>query len=220
MNRTSFFTRVFVILLKLYPIQFRSEFEEEMHILFAAKVREWAGEGLVILTTACLREYFDLLHNLLIEYLTEFGKGGDMSYKGRIFFILSGCLFLAGAVLPFATVGTGSTAESVNNLSLTETLLIVTGGLILAASLINSGNFSKIISVLVSIIGSGWGVYSGLYISVYFLNGPLYAQNSSTVALGPSLILTLCASLLLVGYGLFHLASNHKHPNGLTLSTD
>jgi hypothetical protein len=85
MNRTGFFIRVFVTLLKLYPIQFRSEFEGEMQTVFTAKVMDRASEGLAILTTACLREYFDLLHNLFYEYLTAFGKGGDMSHKGRIF---------------------------------------------------------------------------------------------------------------------------------------
>jgi uncharacterized membrane protein len=216
MNRTVFFIRVFVTLLKLYPIPFRSEFEEEMQTVFTAKVMDRANEGLAILTTACLREYFDLLHNLPYEYLTAFGKGGDMSQKGRIFIILSGCLFFASAVLPWASLETGSTVESFDNPSVMP--LIVTGGLILAASLINSGNFTKTISILTSMIGLGWGVYSGASIITYFLNGPWYAQNSYTVNLGPSLILTLFASILAFSFGLFQLSLINKHPNILTLS--
>jgi len=216
MNRTSFFIRVFVTLLKLYPIQFRSEFEEEMQIVFTAKVMDRASEGLAILTPACLSEYFDLLHNLLYEYLNEFGKGEDMSHKGRIIFILTGCLFFASAVLPWASLETGSAVESFDNPSVMP--LILTGGLILAASLINSGNFTKTISVLTSMIGLGWGVYSGASIITYFLNGPWYAQNSYTVNLGPSLILTLCASILAFSFGLSQLSSINKHPNSLMIS--
>ena len=86
-----------------------------MQTIFTAKVMDRASEGLAILTIACLREYFDLLHNLLYEYLSEFGKGGDMSHKGRIIFSLTGCLFIASAVLPWASLGTGSTGESFDN---------------------------------------------------------------------------------------------------------
>lgn len=216
MNRTIFFIRVFVTLLKLYPIQFRSEFEEEMQTVFTAKVMDRASEGLAILTTACLREYFDLLHNLPYEYLTEFGKGGEMFHKGRIFFILSGCLFLAGGIFPWASAYTGSTMESFN--SPAETPLIVTGGLTLATYLIISGNFAKIISVLVSIIGLGWGVYTGILLITYFMNPPHFAQNSYYINLGPGLFLTLCASIISVSYGLFQLSSNKKHLNSLTIS--
>jgi len=216
MNRTGFFIRVFVTLLKLYPIEFRSEFEEEMQTVFAAKVMDRASERLAILTAACLREYFDLFHNLLNEYLTEFGKGGDMSHKGRIFFILSGCLFLAGAFFHWASVVTGSTVERFKGAD--ETLLYLTGGLILAASLIISGNFAKIISVLAMIIGLGLAVYTGILLMTYFMNPPHFAQNSYYINLGPGLFLTLCASILLVSYGLFQLSSNIKHPNNLTIS--
>ena len=210
MNRTVFFIRVFVTLLKLYPIQFRSEFEEEMQTVFAAEVKNRGGEGLVILTIACLREYFDLLHNLFYEYLSEFGKGGDMPHKGRIFFILSGCLFLAGGILPWASTYSGSTVESFKGAS--ETLLYLTGGLILAASLIISGNFAKIISVLAMIIGLGWAVYTGILLMTYFMNPPHFAQNSYYINLGPGLFFTLSASILSVSYVLFQLSSNKKHP--------
>jgi hypothetical protein len=210
MNRTGFFIRVFVTLLKLYPIQFRSEFEEEMQIVFTAKVMDRASEGLAILTPACLREYFDLLHNLLYEYLTAFGKGGDMSHKGRIFIILSGCLFLAGGIFPWASVVTGSTVESFKGAD--ETLLYLTGGLILAASLIISGNFAKTIPVLAMIIGLGWAVYTGILLMTYFMNPPHFAQNSYYINLGPGLFLTLSASILSVSYGLSQLSSINKHP--------
>src|SRR5450759_1807884 len=192
MNLTGFFIRVFVTLLKLYPIQFRSEFEEEMQTIFTAKVMDRASEGLAILTTACLREYFDLLYNLLYEYLTAFGKGGDMSQKGRIFIILSGCLFLAGGIFPWASTYSGSTVESFKGAS--ETLLYLTGGLILAASLIISGIFAKIIPVLAMIIGLGWAVYTGILLMTYFMNPPHFAQNPYYINLGPGLFFTLCAS--------------------------
>jgi hypothetical protein len=139
-----------------------------------------------------------------------------MSHKGRIIFILTGFLFLSGGIFPWASAYTGSTTESFKGAD--ETLLYLTGGLLLTASLINSGNFTKIISILTSMIGLGWGVYSGASIITYFLNGPWYAQNSYTVNLGPSLILTLCASILAFSFGLFQLSSINKHPNILTLS--
>ena len=214
MNRTSFFFRVFETLLKLYPIQFRSEFEEEMQIIFTAEVKNRGSEGLVVLTIACLREYFDLLHNLIYEHLTDFEKGGDMPHKGRIFFILSGCLFLAGGILPWASAYSGSTIESFKGAG--ETLFYLTGGLILAASLITSGNFAKIIPVLASLTGLGWGVYIGILLITYFMNPPHFAQNSYYINLGPGLFLTLFASILSVGYGLFRLSSNNKRLNNLT----
>jgi hypothetical protein len=215
MNQTSLFIRIFRTLLKLYPIQFRCEFEEEMQSIFTAKVMDRASEGLTILTTACLREYFDLLYNLLYEYLNEFGKVGNMSHKGRIFFILAGCLFLAGGIFPWASAYSGTTVESFKGAN--ETLLYLTGGLILAAGLIISGKFAKIISVVASIIGLGWGAYTAILLLAYFTNPPHFAQNSFYINLGPGLFLTLCASILSVIYGFFKFSSINKHPNILTI---
>jgi hypothetical protein len=151
MNRTGFLIYVFVTLLKLYPIHFRFKFEEEMQTVFAAKVMDPSNADLAIMIATCLREYFALLYNLPHEYLAEFGKGGDMTHKGRIFFILSGCLFLAGGIFPWASAYFGSTVESYKGAN--ETLLYLTGGVMLIASLILSENSAKIISFLASIIG-------------------------------------------------------------------
>ena len=99
-----------------------------------------------------------------------------------------------------------------------EALLYLTGGLMLAASFINSINFAKIISVQASIIGSGWGMYTGFLLITYFMNPPHFAQNSDYMNLGPGLFLTLFASILSVSYRLFQLSSNNKHLNSLTIS--
>jgi hypothetical protein len=133
-----------------------------------------------------------------------------MSHKGRIIFILTGFLFLSGGIFPWASAYTGSTTESFKGAD--ETLLYLTGGLLLAASLIISGKFAKIIPVLASIIGLGWAVYTGILLMTYFMNPPHFAQNSYYINLGPGLFLTLCASILSVSYGLFQLSSNKRRP--------
>ena len=139
-----------------------------------------------------------------------------MSHKGRIFFILAGCLFLAGGIFPWASTYSGSTVESFKGAS--ETLLYLAGGLILASSLIISGNFAKIIPVMAMIIGLGWAVYTGILLITYFMNPPHFAQNSYYINLGPGLFLTLSASILSVSYGLSQLSSINKHPNSLMIS--
>jgi hypothetical protein len=134
-------------------------------------------------------------------HLVEFDKGEVMSLKGRIFFILSGCLFLAGAVFPWAWVGIGSTVESFKGDNLTSTLLYLTGGAMLVASFVNSGKLTKIISALASVFGLGWGIFSVFYLVGYFTNPPRPVQSSDYVTLGSGLFLILCASILLIGYG-------------------
>jgi hypothetical protein len=215
MNRTDFFLRIYAIILRLYPSQFRSVFEEEMQTVFAAKAVDWAREGLAVLSAACLREYFDLLRNLFGEYIPGFGEGGDMSLKGRIIFILVGCSFLAGGIFPWASLFSGDTLTSYKGPN--ETLLYLTGGIILAAGLFISRKFTKITSILASVIGLGWGAYLGLGLVSYFTNPPHFAQSSDYLNFGPGLFLTLGASILLVSFGLFQLISMNKHSNNLTI---
>ena len=217
MNHTALFIRIFGTLLKLYPIPFRSEFEEEMRAVFAAKVVEWAGMDLYFLTVACLREYFDLLYNLPHEYLSGFRKGAEMSRNSRIAFILSGCLFIAGGIFPWASAYYGSTVESFKGVN--EILLFLTGGVMLVVSLINPGNFVKVISVLGIMFGLGWGVYMGILLSNYFINPPQFTQNSYYINLGPGLFLTLGACILSIGFGIFQLLSN-KRPHSLKISSN
>jgi hypothetical protein len=126
-----------------------------------------------------------------------------MSHKGQIILALAGCFFIAGGVFPWASATIGSTVESFKGAN--ESLLYLTGGLFLAASLIISGNFAKTIPLVASLIGLGWGVYLGFLLVSYFLNPPQFTQSSNSLNFGPGLFLTLCASILSAGYGLFHL---------------
>jgi len=208
MKHTDFLIHVYVTLLRLYPIQFRFEFEEEMQTVFANKVMDQANADQDIMIATCLCEYFALLYNLPYEYVSELGIGGDMSSKGRIFFILSGCLFLAGGVFPWASVYVGSTVENFKGAN--EILLFLTGGAVLVASLTLSQNLAKLISIMGCIIGLGWGVYIGFGLISYFTNPPHFPQNSDYMNLGPGLFFTMAASILLASYGIFKLSSINK----------
>lgn len=63
-----FITRVYALLVRLYPCSFRVEFEEEMHAVFADAVAEAAEQGGTSLTGVCLRELRDWPKTLLSEY--------------------------------------------------------------------------------------------------------------------------------------------------------
>ena len=135
-----------------------------------------------------------------------------MFHKGRIIFILAGCSFLAGGIFPWASFYSGSTTVA-SFKGPNEILLYLTGGVMFAAGLINSVNFAKIISILANTIGLGWSVYLGFLLISYFMNPPHFAQNSDYINFGPGLFLTLVATILSVGYGLFQISSNKRTKN-------
>ena len=132
-----------------------------------------------------------------------------MVSKSRIFFILAGCLFLASGIFPWASAYTGSTVERF--IGADKTLLYITGGILLLAGVVISGKFAKKISALAMVIGSGWGVYTGLLLTSYFGNSPHFAQNSYYINLGSGIFLILCACILSIGCGVFQLSSVNKH---------
>jgi hypothetical protein len=96
MNSTALILRVYKILLKLYPMQFRSEYEEEMVTVFALHLQDRSGDGRASYSIACLQNIFDLLCNLFPEYLAEYGKEFPMekmlSAKFQHHLIWWGCL--------------------------------------------------------------------------------------------------------------------------------
>ena len=64
----SFITYVYAFLVRLYPCDFRADFEEEMCIVFADVVAEEARRGGAPLASMCWREMRDWLWVLLSEY--------------------------------------------------------------------------------------------------------------------------------------------------------
>ena len=64
----SFITHVYASLVRLYPRDFRADFEEEMRTVFADAVAEAAGRGGASLVSVCWRELRDWPRVLLSEY--------------------------------------------------------------------------------------------------------------------------------------------------------
>ncbi len=65
---TRFLTRVYALLLRLYPRGFRDEFGEEMQATFAEAATEATHRSFIAVTRFCLRELWELLPNLTFEY--------------------------------------------------------------------------------------------------------------------------------------------------------
>lgn len=74
MSLQNIYLRIFVFLLKLYPRGFRAEFEGEMKIVFAARMKDLADSGWFQLVAAGLFEFLDLWKNLFIAYWDQFKK--------------------------------------------------------------------------------------------------------------------------------------------------
>lgn len=68
-------TRVYALLLRLYPREFRDEFGDEMQTVFADAVQEAVRTGTFALARLCWREWRELPVNSALEHWARFQKG-------------------------------------------------------------------------------------------------------------------------------------------------
>ncbi len=73
--------KIYGILLRLFPRDFRNEFREEMEYVFTANLEEASKTGVALVVRACFFELFDLPGNLLVEHLSNLRKGNVMKTK-------------------------------------------------------------------------------------------------------------------------------------------
>jgi hypothetical protein len=73
--------RIYGILLRLFPRDFKNEFREEMEEVFSASLEEAAKTGTTLVIRACFFELLDLPGNLVIEHLSNLRKGNAMKTK-------------------------------------------------------------------------------------------------------------------------------------------
>lgn len=89
-------SKIYSILLRLFPRDFQREFREEMEDVFTTNLEEAAKTNATLVVRACFFELFDLPVNLLIEHLSSLRKGNFMktlSYEvGRSRAVLMGAL--------------------------------------------------------------------------------------------------------------------------------
>jgi hypothetical protein len=71
-------SKIYGMLLRLFPRDFQNEFKEEMEDVFAASLEEAAKTGATLVVRACFFELFDLPVNLLVEHLSSLRKGNIM----------------------------------------------------------------------------------------------------------------------------------------------
>jgi hypothetical protein len=71
-------SKIYSMLLRLFPRDFRKEFKEEMEDVFTANLEEAAKTGATLVVRACFFELFDLPANLLVEHLSALRKGNMM----------------------------------------------------------------------------------------------------------------------------------------------
>ncbi len=73
--------KIYSLLLRLFPRDFRNEFGEEMEDVFTATLEEAAKTGTTLVVRACFFELFDLPGNLVVEHLSNLRKGRVMKNK-------------------------------------------------------------------------------------------------------------------------------------------
>ena len=71
-------SKIYGMLLRLFPRDFQNEFREEMEDVFTANLEEAAKTGATLVVRACFFELFDLPVNLLVEHLSSLRKGNIM----------------------------------------------------------------------------------------------------------------------------------------------
>jgi hypothetical protein len=79
MKLAPFFIHIFRSILKGYPAKFRSEFEEEMELVFTDRTLDHASQAFPVFLFSSLREFFDLFFNLFREHWIENRKELHMS---------------------------------------------------------------------------------------------------------------------------------------------
>jgi len=72
------FSKIYSILLRLFPRDFQKEFREEMEDVFTSNLEEAAQTSTTLVVRACFFELIDLPVNLLVEYLSNLRKGNFM----------------------------------------------------------------------------------------------------------------------------------------------
>lgn len=71
-------SKIYGILLRLFPREFQNEFKEEMEDVFTANLEETAKAGTTLVIRACFFELFDLPVNLVVEHLSDLRKRNSM----------------------------------------------------------------------------------------------------------------------------------------------
>jgi uncharacterized protein YacL len=88
------FSKIYSILLRLFPRDFQKEFREEMEDVFTSNLEEAAQTSTTLVVRACFFELIDLPVNLLVEHLSALRNGNFMkslSYEvGRSRAVLMG----------------------------------------------------------------------------------------------------------------------------------
>jgi hypothetical protein len=71
-------SKVYSMLLRLFPRDFQNEFKEEMEDVFTVSLEEASKTGAALVIRACFFELFDLPVNLVVEHLSNLRKGNVM----------------------------------------------------------------------------------------------------------------------------------------------
>lgn len=71
-------SKIYSLLLRLFPRDFQKEFKEEMEIVFTANLEDAAKTSAILIARACFFELFDLPDNLVVEHLSNLRKGNLM----------------------------------------------------------------------------------------------------------------------------------------------
>jgi hypothetical protein len=71
-------SKIYGMLLSLFPRDFQNEFKEEMETVFTANLEEAAKTGATLVVRACFFELLDLPVNLVGEHLSSLRKGNPM----------------------------------------------------------------------------------------------------------------------------------------------
>ena len=82
-------SKIYGMLLRLFPREFQNEFKEEMEDVFSANLEEVAKTGATLVVRACFFELFDLPANLLVEHLSNLRKGNIMKTLPVVIIIVS-----------------------------------------------------------------------------------------------------------------------------------
>jgi hypothetical protein len=71
-------SKIYGMLLRLFPRDFRNEYKEEMENVFTATLEDAAETSATLVIRACFFELFDLPVNLLVEHLANLRKENNM----------------------------------------------------------------------------------------------------------------------------------------------
>ncbi len=71
-------SKIYSMLLRLFPRDFQNEFKEEMEDVFTVSLEEASKTGAALVIRACFFELFDLPVNLVVEHLSNLRKGNVM----------------------------------------------------------------------------------------------------------------------------------------------